>query len=75
MQTSNWFGNRRVFSTGKASYEISDNSGIGSNGLTSVEDMNPLNKTYMEHYPETCKSQNGSRAFVLWSSYASRYIA
>ena len=43
-------------STGKASYEISENSGIGSNGLTSAR-HELLNKTYMEHYPETCDPQ------------------
>lgn len=39
-------------STGIASYESIENSGIGSNGLTSARhDM--LNQTYAEKYPET----------------------
>ena len=40
-------------STGQASYETSENSGIGSNGLTSAR-HELLSKYYLEKYPETC---------------------
>ncbi|MEK9783402.1 MAG: AIR synthase related protein [Opitutales bacterium] len=38
---------------GQASYESSENSGIGSNGLTSAR-HELLSKYYLETYPETC---------------------
>lgn len=42
-------------STGRASYENKENSGIGSNGLTSARhDM--LSKYYAQHYPESFDS-------------------
>jgi len=40
-------------SYGKATYETEENSGIGSNGLTSAR-HDLLNKHYLENYPETC---------------------
>ncbi len=43
-------------STGKASYETMENSGIGSNGLTSAR-HELLSKYYLENYPETCDSK------------------
>lgn len=40
-------------SAGKATYETVENSGIGSNGLTSAR-HDLLNSYYLEKYPETC---------------------
>lgn len=39
-------------SSGKATYETKENSGIGSNGLTAARHM-LLNKSYLEKYPES----------------------
>ena len=43
-------------SSGQASYETFENSGIGSNGLTSAR-HDLLCKHYLENYPETCDSR------------------
>ena len=43
-------------SAGKANYEDFENSGIGSNGLTSAR-HDLLSKYYLERYPETCDSR------------------
>ena len=40
-------------SAGKATYETQENSGIGSNGLTSAR-HDLLSNYYLENYPETC---------------------
>ncbi|MGK0309279.1 MAG: phosphoribosylformylglycinamidine cyclo-ligase [Lentimonas sp.] len=40
-------------SAGKASYETAENSGIGSNGLTSAR-HDLLSNYYLKNYPETC---------------------
>lgn len=42
-----------ISACGQASYESSENSGIGSNGLTSAR-HELLSKYYLETYPETC---------------------
>ena len=42
-------------SYGKATYETGENSGIGSNGLTSAR-HDLLNNYYLKKYPETCDS-------------------
>lgn len=43
-------------STGKTTYEQAENSGIGSNGLTSAR-HEILKKAYQEKYPEACAPQ------------------
>ena len=43
-------------SSGKASYETIENSGIGSNGLTSAR-HDLLSNYYLKNYPETCDSK------------------
>lgn len=43
-------------SSGKASYETVENSGIGSNGLTSAR-HDLLSNYYLEKYPETCDAK------------------
>ena len=43
-------------SAGKATYETAENSGIGSNGLTSAR-HDLLNNYYLKNYPETCDSK------------------
>ena len=40
-------------SSGQATYESHENSGIGSNGLTSAR-HELLSKYYLKHFPETC---------------------
>lgn len=40
-------------SSGKATYETAENSGIGSNGLTSAR-HDLLSNYYLKNYPETC---------------------
>ena len=46
-------------SSGQASYETSENSGIGSNGLTSAR-HDLLSKYYYEKYPETADTRTGN---------------
>lgn len=43
-------------SSGQATYESFENSGIGSNGLTSAR-HDLLCRHYLDHYPETCDSR------------------
>lgn len=43
-------------SAGKATYESVENSGIGSNGLTSAR-HDLLNNHYLKNYPETCDTK------------------
>lgn len=43
-------------SAGKAAYETTENSGIGSNGLTSAR-HDLLGNYYLKNYPETCDSK------------------
>ncbi len=43
-------------SSGQANYETFENSGIGSNGLTSAR-HDLLSKYYLEKYPETCDNK------------------
>lgn len=43
-------------SAGKATYETDENSGIGSNGLTSAR-HDLLSSYYLEKYPETCDAK------------------
>lgn len=47
-------------SSGQASYETFENSGIGSNGLTSAR-HDLLSPYYLEKYPETCDSGTDSK--------------
>ncbi len=46
-------------SAGQAKYETFENSGIGSNGLTSAR-HDLLSKYYLEKYPETCDPKTDS---------------
>ena len=52
---------------GQASYESSENSGIGSNGLTSAR-HELLSKYYLETYPETC-DPNTPQQYIYCGPY------
>ncbi len=54
-------------SSGQASYESFENSGIGSNGLTSAR-HELLSKHYFEKYPETC-DPNTSQEYIYCGPY------
>ena len=54
-------------SSGQASYETSENSGIGSNGLTSAR-HELLSKYYLEKYPETC-DPNTPEEYIYCGTY------
>jgi phosphoribosylformylglycinamidine cyclo-ligase len=54
-------------SSGQASYETSENSGIGSNGLTSAR-HELLSKYYLEKYPETC-DPNTPEEYIYCGAY------
>ena len=54
-------------SSGQANYETSENSGIGSNGLTSAR-HELLSKYYLEKYPETC-DPNTPEEYIYCGAY------
>lgn len=54
-------------SSGQAIYESSENSGIGSNGLTSAR-HDLLSSYYLEKYPETCDART-KREFLYCGPY------